>query len=163
MTIYEIKQEIQALIDSGVDEETGEALFDTEQLEKLEMERDQKVENLVCAIKNLTADSEALKKEEKSLADRRRTIDNKISRAKDYLAFVLNGEKFQSVRASVSYRKNTRLEVDADFVAWALEHDGSLIRMAEPEPDKAAIKARLKAGAEIPHTALIEEQSMIIK
>ena len=46
MKIYEIENAISDLL-SQVDEETGEILFDPEQLEALQMERDGKIENLV--------------------------------------------------------------------------------------------------------------------
>ena len=58
MTIYEIDQAIM----NCVDVETGE-IIDTEQLDKLQMERDAKLENVACWIKDLKAEAEALKNE----------------------------------------------------------------------------------------------------
>ena len=56
MTIYEIDQAIMECVDI----ETGE-IIDTEQLDKLQMERDTKLENVACWIKELTAEAEAIK------------------------------------------------------------------------------------------------------
>ena len=58
MTIYEIDQAIMECVDL----ETGE-IIDTEQLDKLQMERDAKLENVACWIKDLKAEAEALKAE----------------------------------------------------------------------------------------------------
>ena len=65
MTIYEIDQAIMNCVDA----ETGE-IIDTERLDKLQMERDAKLENVACWIKDLKAEAEALKAEKQALADR---------------------------------------------------------------------------------------------
>ena len=58
MNLYEIDNEIL----SCVDMETGEVV-DMDKLNNLQMERDQKIENIGCWIKNLLADAKALKEE----------------------------------------------------------------------------------------------------
>ena len=52
MTIYEINNAILNCIDM----ETGE-IIDTEQLDKLQMDRDTKFENVACWIKDLKAEA----------------------------------------------------------------------------------------------------------
>ena len=63
MNIYQIDAAIQACLDMDTDElvdmDTGEILS----LDALQMEREQKLENVACYIKNLTADADALKAE----------------------------------------------------------------------------------------------------
>ena len=61
MTIFDIDEAILNL----VDEETGEVV-DIEALEALEMERDKKVSNIACWIKQLDAEAEAIKAEKKN-------------------------------------------------------------------------------------------------
>lgn len=162
MKIYEIENAISDLL-SQVDEETGEILFDPEQLEALQMERDQKIENLALAWKNLTAEAKAIKAEEDSLAKRRKSAENAAERAKSYLEFVLNGEQFKSAKVAVSYRKSESVETTPGFMDWALTNDDSLIRYKEPEADKTAIKKALKDGMVIPYAALVSKTSMTIK
>jgi len=162
MKIYEIDQQIEALMNQ-VDEETGEILFDPEKLEELQMERDQKVENIACFIKNAASDIKALRDEEKALAERRKVLENRAERARNYLEFVLKGEKFQSAKVAVSYRTSTKVEVDNDFIAWAKDNWKDLLRVKEPEADKVAIGALLKSGEKIPHAELVKETSMTIK
>ena len=72
MTIFDIDEAILNL----VDEETGEVV-DIEALEALEMERDRKVSNIACWIKQLDAEAEAIKAEKKKLADRQTAKENK--------------------------------------------------------------------------------------
>lgn len=163
MTIYEIDSAIQALLDSGVDEETGEMLTDIDALMELQMARDKKVENLACAVKNMDAEARAIRDEEKRLAERRKSLEAKAARAEDYLAFVLNGEKFASARVSVGWRKCTKTEVDDNFAEWAKDHAPDLLRFREPEPDKTAIAAALKAGRKLEGAALTTTVSMTIK
>ncbi len=163
MTIYEIDRTIQDLLDGGIDEETGELLIDTEALEALQMERDQKTENLALAVKNLTAEAKAIKAEEEALAQRRKQAEAKADRARQYLEFVLQGEKFQTPKVSVTYRKSTKLQLDDSFILWAQIHEPDFLRYKDPEPDKTAITRAIKGGAEIQGAALIESQSMTIK
>lgn len=163
MTIYEIDQTIMNLL-GQVDEETGEALFDPEQIAALQMERDTKVENLALAYKNLIAEAKAIKTEEEALAKRRKIAENEAERAKNYLEYVLNGDTFKSAKVAVSYRKTESVEIMPEhFVPWAYENNQRLLRMKEPEPDKTAIKKMLKDGAKIPFAVLTVKQNINIK
>lgn len=163
MTIYEIDKEIQRLLDVGVDSETGELLFDPETLEALQMERDTKVENLALAYKNMQAEAKAIKAEEEALAQRRKATEDKAERAREYLDYVLAGERFNSPRVAVSYRKSKKLQLADGFVSWAMEHAPDYLRYKDPEADKINITAAIKNGAVIPGAKLVESQTMTIK
>ena len=167
MKIYEIDMEIERVL-NDVDPETGEVLFDPELIEALQMERDEKVENLALAVKNLRAEVEAFKNEEKALAERRKVAENQAERAKKYLEYVLGGEKFKTTRVSVSYTTSKSVETDKDFVKWAIAaHADHLLRYRDPEPDKTALKALLdgEGGEESVdgHAKIVTNKSMIIK
>ena len=163
MTIYEIDQQIAAILDGGIDEETGELIVDAEALEALQIERDAKVENLALAVKNMVAEAKAIKAEEDALAQRRRQTEAKADRAKKYLDYVLGGEKFKSARVAVGYRKSTKLELAPGFVEWAMEHAPDYLRYKDPEPDKTAITAAIKGGTMVPGADLTENVSITIK
>ena len=85
MTLYEIDQALLACIDM----ETGEV--DIEKYEQLAEEKDKKIENIACYYKALTAEAEAIKAEEKALAERRKVKENKAESLKKFLASVLRG------------------------------------------------------------------------
>ena len=66
MNLYEIDNEILKTFD----EETGEIL-DADRLNELEMDRTQKLTNIIHWIKNLRSDAKILKEEEDSFKKRR--------------------------------------------------------------------------------------------
>lgn len=163
MIIYEIDREIEALLNEGVDPETGELMFDAEKLESLQMARDAKIENLALAVKNLTAEADAIKAEKNALAERQKAAEKAADRAKKYLEFVLQGDSFKTARVAVSYRSSQRLEVDEQFIAWAKRRCKDLLTYKEPEPNKAAIKEALKRNEKVPHVQMVTVQNMQIK
>lgn len=116
MTIYEIDNRIAELIDP----ETGE-LLDYEAFASLQMEREAKLENMALWYKDLTAEAKAIREEEKALAERRKSAENKAERLKTYLDEALAGESYKTSRVAVSYRKSTALEIKPEDEATVLE------------------------------------------
>ncbi|MBQ7727258.1 MAG: siphovirus Gp157 family protein, partial [Clostridia bacterium] len=93
MKLYEIDQGIEeALNKVVVDEETGEVTVtqDLEALEALQMQRDQKIENVALFYKNADAEAKAIAEEIKKLQARKKVLDNKCEGAKNWIAFALN-------------------------------------------------------------------------
>lgn len=158
MSIYDIDQNILALVDP----ETGE-VADYEAFDSLMMERDQKVENIALWIKDLKAEAAAIREEEKNLAERRRAAENRAKRLTEYLATALNGEKFKSPRVAVSYRSSKSVTVMDGFVDWAMKNGDQYLRYSEPDPDKTAIKAALEAGETLPFAEITENTNVVIK
>lgn len=158
MTIYEIDARLTDLIDP----ETGE-LRDFDEFAALQMERDTKVENTALWIKNLLAESKAIREEEVALADRRRIAENKAKRLKEYLGYALNGSKFSTPRVSVSFRKSQAVELDESFIAWAADNAPHLLKFKDPEPDKTAISNSIKGGESYEHARIVEHNNIQIK
>lgn len=153
MKLYEIDEAILNCIDL----ETGE-IIDTEQLDKLTMEREAKLENVACWIKELKAEAEALKAEKMAFAKRQQVAENKMESLKKYLAYALDGQAFKTVRASVTFRKSQAVEI-ADIYKL----DENYLRYKEPEADKTAIKEAIKQGKTVAGATLVENTSVIIK
>lgn len=163
MTIWEIDEQIRTLLEGGVNEETGELVIDTAAIDALQMEREQKLENVALFIKDAKAGEDAIGNEIDALKARQDALKKRRERAQDFLADRLAGEKFSTPKVAVSYRKSTSVETDADFVSWAMDNDDAFLRYKAPEPNKAALTAALKAGAEIPHARLVQKLSMQIR
>lgn len=161
MKLYEINAALEGLLEQ-VDSETGELTCDLEALSDLMLARDEKLEGLALYVKNVGAEAEAIKAEEKALAERRKVLENKAERAKKFLSEFLSGEKFQTPKVAVSWRKSEAVELGDSFMVWAREQD-KFLRWKDPEPDKTAIKAAIKAGEVIPGAELVSRQSMTIK
>ena len=153
MKLYEIDEAITKCVDA----ETGE-IIDAEQLDKLYMEKEEKLENIALWIKDLKAEAEALKAEKMAFAERQKVAENKMESLKKYLAYALDGKAFKSTRASVSFRKSQAVEITDIY-----KLDENYLRYKEPEADKTAIKEALKAGKTVAGATLVENTSVIIK
>lgn len=153
MNLYEIDQEIM----NCVDMETGE-IIDSVRLDELQMDRDTKIENIACWIKNLKADAEALKAEKDALAGRQKAAENKMESLKKYLSGYLAGQKFQTPKVAISFRKVSSVNV-TDMSILPKE----FLRCADPTPDKTMIKNAIKAGNNISGAEIVEGQSITIK
>lgn len=156
MTLYEINEQIQKAIELGFDPDTGEIL-DASALEQLQMDRDEKIENICLYIKDLVAESKALADEAKALSERKERSARKAESLKNYLQAMLGGQKWKSSKAAVSYRKTQAVVID-DINALKPE-----FMRVKTEPDKTAIKDVLKAGAAVAGAHLEDRQSMSIK
>lgn len=162
MTLYQIRNEIIDALDAAVDPETGEITASDafENLDALQLAFEEKAENTACYIKNLDAEAKAIREEEKALAARRRSLENRAERCKSYLQFCLNGEKFSTPRCAVSFRHNKSVVVDENRL---FDIPDQYLRYKEPEVDKKAVSEALKAGQDVPGCSLVESVSMIIK
>ena len=142
MSIYDIDKSIVALMDMETGEITDEQAFD-----QLQMARDEKIENIGCYLKDSLAEAKAIKEEEDNLSARRKVVENRAERLKNLLAYALRGEKWNSPRLKVSYRKSQTVEVSDDFVDWANYNAPNLLTYSDPKPNKTAIKDAIKAGS----------------
>lgn len=158
MTLYEIDARLAELIDP----ETGE-LLDVESFDALQMERAEKIENVALWAKNLAAEAAAIKGEIESLTARKIAAERRVEHLKAYLAYALNGEKFSTPRCAVSFRHTKSCVPSDGFVEWAQAHNrDDLLTYKPPEPSKAAIKAALEAGQDVP-AKMVEKLSVGVK
>ena len=161
MNIYEIDK---AILDC-VDEETGEIL-DFDRLEELQMAKDEKIENIAMWIKNLNAQAAGIKAEETALAERRRVKENRANRLKEYLNYILNGQKFETARVNLSFRNSTAVEIsDKDMLLDWLERNSkeNCIKYLTPEISKTEVGKLLKAGEEVPGAALVTKTNVQVR
>lgn len=163
-TLYEIDKAILAVIENGyqVDMETGEILFDCDDLETLQAERESKIEACACYVKNLQAEAEALKAEEMALAMRRKMKEKRIEHMKRYLAASMKLDDlstFETPRVKLTFRKSTALEI-TDESRIPRNYTNEVITY---KPDKAAIKNAIKLGAIVPGCQLVEKKNLQLK
>lgn len=158
MTLYEINEQIKNALDYGCDPETGE-IIDDSSLQALQIAWDEKIENICLYIKELRAEETALKNEEDALKARREGKKKRAESLSRYLQNMLAGQKFNSPKTEVSYRKTQAVTIDD---ADAIPHDFMRFKTTS-EPNKTAIKEAIKAGGVVPGAHLEERQSMTIK
>jgi hypothetical protein len=152
-TLYEINEAILSCIDL----ESGEIL-DEEALEALQIKREEKLENVGLWIKNLASETSALAAEIKTLTERKRVKENKVESLMGYLGSALHGERFETPRILVSWRKSESVNI-ADGAALPEEY----LVCAEPRADKTLMKKDLKAGVLIPGAELVTKNNIQIK
>ena len=160
--LYEIDQEILDCVDA----ESGEIL-DTEKLDALQMEREEKLEGVALWIKDMKAEAEAIKAEADKLNARKKALDNKIDGLKNWLMMALDGGKLKTARCNVYLTHSQRLSVvDEQKLIGYLQNTrvpDEFLRFREPELRKDEIKKALKDGVYIPGASLEESESVVIK
>lgn len=160
--IYELKDQIKACIqldeEHVVDTEDGEIL-NLQQFEALPMERDAKVEGLACYIKNKLADAEAIYAEIDVLSQRAAIMKKEAERCKAYLAGALYGEKFETPRCKITWRKSEICNV-LNIEAVPKKYKRTKVTV---DADKTAIKKAIKDGAKVPGAEVIQKLNMTLK
>lgn len=163
MTLYQLNEQIENF-EFQIDDETGEIL-NLHELDNLKLSKDEKVENIALWIKNLKAETDALKQEETNLKKRREVKSRKIDNLSAYLKNALEGSKFESSKVAISYRKSTKVEVDDDFIAYAKSNKlyDLYTESVSYKPSLKDIKNYIKEGNELEHCQLIEKNNIQIK
>ena len=157
MTLFDIDKAI-ADFEFEIDEDTGEIL-NIQDLDDLQMAREQKIENVGLYIKNLEAEADAVENQEKIFADRKKRIRKKIEGLKGFLGYALDGKPFKTDRVVMSFRKSESVLVKDDYLVPDEYCNITVVR----KPDKKVLKDALKKGAEIMGVELVEKQNVSIK
>lgn len=162
MNLFAIEEAITNCVklensDNYVDVSTGE-LIDTVALDALKMERDTKIRNIACWIRNLDAEEFALAEQEKIFKNRKQAAHNKKEQLKNYLAAFLNGEKWKNNEVSISWRKSTSVEV-TDVKKLSSYY----LRYKEPEVNKTLLGNDLKAGIKLDGAVLVDKNNMSVR
>lgn len=160
-TLYEIDQAITDCVDL----ETGEIL-DIKRLEQLQLDRTNKIENVALWYKNLVSDADAIKTERKNLEEREKALRSKAESLKSWLSDALNGEKMNTPKVSLTFRKSEAVEIEDSraFIDWAQTHlRDDLLTYSEPSPNKTKIKDVIKQGIDIVGAKLVSRTNISIK
>ena len=169
MTLYDIDAQIAALDgaaedDMLIDEETGELISVSQALDALRMEREAKLENVACWVKNLSAEADAIREEENRLIKRRKSAETKAARLKAWLLAAMTREdgttdKLKTGRVMVSVKRNPPSTVVNDLLLPSTYKVAKITY----QPNKELIKRELLAGGEVPGAYLEYGRSVVIK
>jgi len=159
--LYEINDDIAKLIeldaDRFVDGETGE-IVSREAFDALQVERDEKIEGVALGYKNEDAKAKAIEAEIKNLKERMERHKKRAEGYKQFLAMVLEGQKFETGKVAVSYRKSEAVEANVDEIPAEYRKVKTIV-----EADKVQLKADIKAGKKIPGAEIVTKQNIQIK
>ena len=169
MTLYDIDAQIAALEDAAeddmlIDEETGELISVAQALDALRMEREEKLENVACWVKNLSAEADAIREEENRLIKRRKAAETKAANLKAWLLAAMTREdgttdKLKTGRVMISVKRNPPSTVVNDDLLPSTYKVAKITYQA----NKELIKRELLAGGEVPGAHLEYGRSVIIK
>ena len=169
MTLYEIDAQIAALDgaaedDMLIDAETGELISVSQALDALRMEREAKLENVACWVKNLSAEADAIREEENRLVKRRKAAEMKAANLKSWLLAAMTREdgttdKLKTGRVAISVKRNPPSTVVDDELLPSTYKVAKITY----QPNKEMIKRELLSGGEVPGAHLEYGRSVVIK
>lgn len=154
-TLYELNGallQLQRMIEDG-----AEGLDDT--LESIELAVGEKLEGYAMVIKNIESDIEGLKAEEKRLAERRKTMENSVTRMKQSMADALltvEGNRLKTDKFTFSFRKSTSVQIEDENLIPA-----EFVKVTKTI-SRSELAKRLK-DEDVPGASLIENQSLSIR
>ena len=160
-SLYELTNDWLQLMDMLEDGADEDVINDT--LEGLDYEIEQKADGYARVIRNLEADAAGLKTEIDRMTDRKRVIENNITRLKKNLqeAMEMTGKvKFKTDLFSFNIQNNTPSVVIDNIDDIPIEY----VVLQEPKIDKKKIAADIKAGVDLSYFAHLEQsRSLRIK
>jgi len=164
-SFYVIAHEHRILVerikeDFGDDEQT---MLDT--IESISFPLEEKATAVAYAIKELELLAGAVSVAEKEIAERRKKIDTRLSRLRDYALDCLQiagGNPIETPHFRISVRKNpVSVEVfDAGLIPEMYMRQKP---PPPPEPDKTLIREAISGGTELPGARLVQTMRLEIK
>ena len=149
--LYELATDFRATADKlaelDLDDQT---VADT--LESMSGELEAKATNMSFVIRNLEATAASIKEAEAAMASRRRAMENRVARIKDYLLanmMIAGIQKIECPHFRIAVRENPPAVEIYEPGLIPVEY----MRQPEPPPplpDKTAIKEAIKEGQEVP-------------
>lgn len=177
MSLYQISQEIERLqnrvsydneIEAYVDLDTGEILTDEElnsMFAELGMEKKEILEWMAKCVINDRSEAEAIKAEEKRLAERRKRFEKRAERFLSIIDRECAGENTNLGVATMKYTLTRSLETtdEEEAMQW-LEASGheDMIRVKK-ELKKTEIKKLIQSGTIVPGVEIAERKSASLK
>lgn len=164
--LFEINERLYSLLENGYDEscidpETGE--FDEEKanrlIEAVQAERGEKIDGIALYIEKLDADAALLKTKCDTLTQRKKSLEAKADRLRDYLSGALHYEKYESENVKIGFRKSESVTVTNETILPDRFFSEKTVRAV----DRNGIKAAIKAGETVPGACLTESRNISIR
>jgi hypothetical protein len=158
MKLYELSRTLEDFFDNL--EENGGEIDETleQELDKVEMQYDEKVVAIAAIIKEYEADEDIIKAEEERLRARRKALENKGSWIRRYLAKNLV-RNVKTPLFSVSKRVTKSVHIPEEFDLGSLVDTPLVREEIKLIPDKKAIKEFLESTG-VP-SSIVDEQNNV--
>jgi hypothetical protein len=164
MKLYDIEQELQeveAMLDEWASEHEGDFTdFPLmKELDEIEQARENKLLNIGCWVKSLDAEVEAYKQEKQKIDTKKKVVENKANRLREYLSsYLKKDEKIKDPRCQLAWRKSKSLNITVETEALPDE-----FIKTEKTVKKAELKNAIKAGLELEGVTIKTNDNLQIK
>lgn len=149
----------EKLADMDLDDQT---FADT--LESMTGALEEKAQACGFMVRAFEADAAAIEQWAALAIDKAKTVRARADRIKHYVAFNLEAcgmERVDGPGISLSFRNSSAVVIDGvDLIPWQYMRRKP---QPDPEPDKTAIAAAIKAGADVPGAHIEHRRSLQIK
>jgi hypothetical protein len=167
ISLYTLSAQVEQMLESetAFDPETGEMSADL--VTALEAVRDKGVAVAAYTL-NLEALVKAMEDHEKQISARRIRLANKSAKLREYLAQNMKRTGVSEITAvDGSFHAKLYAERDASVEIFDERQIPanfmSTPKPPEPKPDKRAISAAIKAGAEVPGAKIVKRDRLVIE
>ena len=161
MSLINIANDYYEILNNLEFDEEGN-LIGLDRIDDLSNDFRSKAENVAQYIKELGYRAEALKREEQTLSERRKSAERKAEYLKDYLSLcmdIVGQNKLETDKCKISFRRSESVNItDFDKLPEEYKRTKTVV-----EADKTAIKDALKTGADVIGAELVEKQNIQIK
>ena len=161
MKLYELTENYRNLQELLDNPEIDQELI-TKALDEVGEQLEEKAENIAKLIKTLEVEVNGYKTEEKRLADRRKTLENRITGLKSYIDATMKAtgkKRFKGQLFSFNIQKNPPSVKITDNTLIPKEY----YIQQEPVLEKKTVLAELKNGVIVPGTELSQTESLRIR
>lgn len=160
-TLYEIAGDYARVLNFDLDSpEDGEAMVAL--LDEIQERFDTKADRLCMVMRNVESEAEAYKAEEARLSARRKALENKAARLKEYLADTMKKMDLADCKTplfSLKFQKNPPAVEVLDERAVP----SGFWSVPAPVLDRRAVLEALKAGEAVPGAAIVQRESLRIR
>lgn len=158
--LYELTQNYNNLLDLVDNPEVPKEVLE-ESLNQIHEEMDIKLENVAKVIKSIEVDAKGLKEEEKRLADRRKSLEGRITNLKQYAENSMKAVGVKKIKGKIF-----TLGIQKNAPSVEITEEESIPEeyfAIEKKLVKKDILAALKEGKEIPGAAIKQTESLRIR
>lgn len=165
-SLYVLAEEMMTVIEGGFvfDEDTGEILWDSSNLEQLAVSTANKVEAVVMYGQNRRALADAREAAAKQMLESAKALRKEADRLDSYAMWAVSslGGKLETPAMTIRLKKCPPHVEVLDMDAVPPEYIREKVTVKR-DVDKTAVKAAVKSGEEVPGVAVVWNEKIEIK
>jgi predicted secreted protein len=161
MNLYQLTDQYKNALAVLTDSELPpEVVADT--LEGLEGELKVKAVNVAAFFQNLEVDVEAMKAAEQRIANRRKSIENRVNQLKEYLHQNMLKAGITEIKCPEFEIKLAKNPASVEVYDILMLDEKFIVKKVTESPDKKAIKKAIDEGAEVEGARLITDKTRLV-